>query len=297
MRRLVLLLALVGASSGCIVWSQAKQLGEPPAPRELHDLPYRTGEAADPAKHALDLYVPDGPGPHPVLVFVHGGGWRVGDRTWGTYEATGRRFAARGFLTVIVSYRIAPEHRHPALVEDVAASIAWVLEHAHEHGGDPRRIVLSGQSAGAHLALLATSDPRWLAAHGHLARELAGIVAISGPYELVEMGRSRVLVGKPLVEPAFGPDEAVWRAASPARWAGVTPLPPVLFGWADSDPEILQRQGEETAKLYASRGVVVTTTIARFKDHLTSVMDLGEAGDPLSDEIERFVRSVPAAPR
>lgn len=297
MRPLLPLLALLLCGSGCIVWSQAKQLGDKPAARELHDLPYLAGPDFDPAKHALDLYVPEGPGPHPVLVFVHGGGWRVGDRTWGTYESTGRRFAARGFLTVIVSYRIAPAHRHPVLVQDVAASIAWVLEHAAEHGGDPTRIVLSGQSAGAHLALLATTDPRWLAAHGRSARELAGIVGISGPYELVELGRSRVFAGLPLVEPAFGPDEATWREASPPRWAGSAPMPPVLFAWADSDPEVLQRQGEAAAKLYAARGVVVTTTIARFKDHLTSVMDLGEPGDALGDEVERFVRTVPAAPR
>ncbi len=290
-------LALAMGSTGCIAWSQAKQLVEPPAPHELHGVPYRGGPDFDPGKHALDLYRPDGPGPFPVLVFVHGGGWRVGDRSWGTYESTGRRFAARGFLTIVVSYRMAPEHRHPLLVQDVAASIAWALDHAAEHGGDPTRIVLSGQSAGAHLALLATSDPRWLAVHGHAARELAGIVAISGPYDLLEMGRSRVLVGAPLVEPAFGPDEAIWREASPLRWAGATPLPPVLFAWADSDPEILQRQGERTANVYERRGVRVTRTIASWKDHLTSVMDLGEAGDPLGDEVERFARGVPAARR
>ncbi|WP_370062105.1 alpha/beta hydrolase [Mycobacterium sp. MAA66] len=89
--------------------------------------------------------------PRPVVVFIHGGGWVVGDLD--TYDGTARLHAvATGAIVVSVDYRLAPEHPYPAAVDDVWAVTQWVGEHAAELGGDPARIAVAGDSAGGNLS-------------------------------------------------------------------------------------------------------------------------------------------------
>jgi acetyl esterase len=97
------------------------------------------------------LYTPSGSGPFPVLVFFHGGGWVIGDRE--THDATCRALTnAAGCIVASVDYRLAPEHRFPAAVEDAYAATRWVADHARELGGDPTRLAVGGDSAGGNLA-------------------------------------------------------------------------------------------------------------------------------------------------
>ena len=91
------------------------------------------------------------------MVYVHGGGWKRGDKS-----RVGEKvefFTGRGWVFVSVNYRLLPEGAHPANVNDVARALAWVHDHATDYGGDPDRLFLMGHSAGAHLAaLVATSE-------------------------------------------------------------------------------------------------------------------------------------------
>lgn len=109
----------------------------------------------------LDAYIPDGPGPHPVAILIHGGGWTRGDkRTVPEGDNSDitpwfGAFTGAGFTCFSVNYRLAPAHHWPACFEDVQAAIRWVKAHAAEFKGDPNRIVLVGHSAGGHLASLA----------------------------------------------------------------------------------------------------------------------------------------------
>jgi acetyl esterase len=92
-----------------------------------------------------------GAAPSPVVVFLHGGGWVVGDLD--TYDGTARQHAVgAGALVVSVDYRLAPEHPFPAAVDDVWAATRWAAEHAAELGADPRRLAIAGDSAGGNLA-------------------------------------------------------------------------------------------------------------------------------------------------
>lgn len=113
----------------------------------------------------LDAYIPDGPGPHPVAILIHGGGWSRGDKriappgdnsdisSWFT------AFPQAGFTCFSINYRLAPAHLWPACLEDVQSAIRWAKAHAAEYNGDPNRIVLVGHSAGGHLASLAAVKP------------------------------------------------------------------------------------------------------------------------------------------
>jgi alpha-L-fucosidase 2 len=109
----------------------------------------------------LDAHVPDSPGPHPVAILVHGGGWSRGDKR---AAAEGDNsdispwfgpFSEAGFTWFSINYRLAPAHLWPACFEDVQAAIRWARAHAAEYKGDPQRIVLVGHSAGGHLVCLA----------------------------------------------------------------------------------------------------------------------------------------------
>src|SRR4029453_18074759 len=101
----------------------------------------------------FDHYRPlTGAEPAPVVIFVHGGGWMRGDPSQAAGNAL--HFARRGIATVALSYRLAPEHRFPAPLDDVRHGLRWVRAHAGELGVDPDRIALLGLSAGAPLSVL-----------------------------------------------------------------------------------------------------------------------------------------------
>ncbi len=103
------------------------------------------------------IYTPNGTGPFAVLIWLHGGGWVIGSVEGS--DATARELCVRtGAVVVSVDYRLAPEHKFPAAVDDVLAVSDWVADHAPEIGGDPARLAVGGDSAGGHLAAVATQQ-------------------------------------------------------------------------------------------------------------------------------------------
>ncbi|MDP1829685.1 MAG: alpha/beta hydrolase fold domain-containing protein [Archangium sp.] len=112
------------------------------------NIPYRrTGREA----HTLDVYRPrDGSGPLPIVLYLHGGGFRFMSKD--THWLFGLIYARRGYLVVNVNYHLAPEHPFPGAVEDVSAAWQWLVENAARLGGDLSRVVVAGESAGANLA-------------------------------------------------------------------------------------------------------------------------------------------------
>jgi alpha-L-fucosidase 2 len=121
------------------------------------------GEAAGQTLR-LDARIPDGPGPFPVALLVHGGGWSGGDKAGSDKPGSGADITAwfapleaAGFVSFSINYRLAPQHRWPACLEDVQTAIRWAKAHASEYRGDPRRIALFGHSAGGHLVCLAAT--------------------------------------------------------------------------------------------------------------------------------------------
>ena len=103
-----------------------------------------------------DIAVPVGQGPHPVLVYFHGGGWTMGSPK--THLRVGREFAAAGYLTINVDYRRAPKHRFPAAFDDCVFATQWAGANAARYGGDAQRLAVGGDSAGGNLAAAALAE-------------------------------------------------------------------------------------------------------------------------------------------
>ncbi|HET6824545.1 MAG TPA: alpha/beta hydrolase [Amnibacterium sp.] len=208
----------------------------------------------------LDLHLPDAR-PAPVVVFVHGGGWRLGSRrtfTPGLSEAESfGRITAAGFAVAAVDHRLSGEAVFPAPVDDVVAAVRWLRAHGPERGVDAARAVLWGESSGAHLAALAAiREPDGV----------AGVVDWYGPADLTRLGRDLFpadpdrfdrdprtreagLLGGPV-----GERRDLAAAASPARQ--VRPgLPPFLVAHGEADDLMPIAQSEALVAALTAHGV------------------------------------------
>jgi len=103
-----------------------------------------------------DVAVPKGAGPHPVVIYLHGGGWAFGSPA--SFRKLGMQFAEAGYLTIILDYRLAPEHPFPAALEDSIFAIRWASDNAPRWNGDGGRIAIGGDSAGGNLAMSAITS-------------------------------------------------------------------------------------------------------------------------------------------
>lgn len=246
----------------------------PPAVRVEEAIRYADGAAADP-RHLLDLYLPVGAARFPTVVFVHGGGYQRGDRTVG--RNLGVVLARHGVAVASISYRLFPQAKHPAQIQDVATAFAWTRAHIAERGGDPGRVHVSGHSAGGHLAALLGTDGSYLAPSGLQTGDIASVLAISGGYRIL-----------PIRKDVFG-DEAGMAAASPfAHISGGHPPFLLLYGSLEKrERHDLSREFRDA--LRAAHGRAECLEIPD-RDH-QGLLDGVAEGDPVSQALLRAVQA------
>ena len=131
----------------------------------------------------LDVYRPHGAANLPLIVFLYGGSWRMGDKS--TYPFVAATLARRGAVVVVPNYRLYPEVEFPVFLQDNAAAVAWAIQHAADYGANPADVVLVGHSAGAYNAAMLALDPRWLAEVGVDRSTLRAVVGVAGPYDFL----------------------------------------------------------------------------------------------------------------
>src|SRR5262249_16983924 len=137
---------------------------------------------ADPDKHKLDLYLPKGHKGFPVLLFAHGGGWKNGDKQ--EFEFLGKALAKNGIGVVCINYRLYPQVRFPANVEDAARAFAWVHQNIAKYAGRADQLFVGGHSSGGHLVSLLATDESYLKAERLAFTDIRGVLSISGLYAI-----------------------------------------------------------------------------------------------------------------
>lgn len=251
--------------------------------------------AGTPARrNSLDIHRPDGlGGPAPVLVFVHGGGWSIGDKA--LVNAKPAWAARNGWILVSVNYRFSPAIEHPEHARDVAAAVAWVHGHAAEFGGDPERIALIGHSAGAHLAAVVACDESLLGEVGMTTDQLAGVVLLDGAgYNLARRMTTLPESGRlsDMYRGAFGADPDLWERASPTLQARPEDSLPPLFAVHAGLRLESRVESRELAGAWRASGARAEVYHARRKDHGGINKQLGVPGDEDTPPIGAFLRSV-----
>ena len=242
------------------------------------------------AKQRLDVYSPKGVKEAPVVVFVHGGEWTRGDKVAVSFKP--RFLNDHGIVFVSINYRLTPAVTHPAHVSDVAAAVGWVFEHAAECGGDLKKIVLMGHSAGCHLVTLAGLDARYLAAFKRLPADLRGVVAWSGgAYDLVEKVKAGGLYADH-IKKAFGESEDAQRDASPvAHVKDVEWGPAFLFVSVERGSPSHKAADRLAGLIRDGRGRAVSKVLEGC-DHLSANHLLGAPDDTTGAILLDFIREV-----
>jgi acetyl esterase/lipase len=219
---------------------------------------------SDPAQR-LEVLVPDQPAaqPRPVLVFFHGGSWDSGEP--GDYHFIGRTFARAGYVVILPGYRLVPEGRYPAMLDDGAMALAWTRDHAAAHGGDPARVAVMGHSAGAYVAAMLGLERQWLGRAGVEDGFIKAVVGLSGPYDFFPWTSDSA-------RNAFG------HVAEPAQTQPIThargDAAPMLLLNGDTDTTVRPRNSRALAKALGELGAKAEPVILAGLDHKDTVMKL-----------------------
>lgn len=234
-------------------------------------------------RHKLDVYTPQKrDGAAPVVVFFYGGTWNSGDR--GKYAFLGEALASRGIVTVIADYRLYPEVRYPAFLEDGAQAVAWTVNNIGKYGGDPKQLFVMGHSSGAYNAAMIALDPRWLKTVGLTPDIFQGWMGLAGPYDFLP-------IKNPDVKPVFfhpnTPPES-----QPINHADADAPPTLLMAARGDDLVNPVRNTGGLAERLRDAGVPVTEI---YYDDVSHTSLIGAFSRPLRglapalDEVVRFV--------
>ena len=202
----------------------------------------------------LDAHIPEGKGPFPAVILVHGGGWTAGHKTVNFVQALFPLLDQTGMAWFTIDYRLAPRHPYPAARLDVEAAIAWVKKNAKRYHVNPNKIALMGESAGAHLVNLVGAKN---------AAGVAAVVCFYGPIDMVTFARK--FEGKPatdgmktffLIDEYDDAAKAKLREASPHTYLSKK-TPPFLVIHGTRDQAVPYDQATLHVKLFREKGIPV----------------------------------------
>ncbi len=280
-----------GALSSALETSEA-----PPSPETTsRDVPYILG--AD-QWQTLDVYPPasGSASPAAVMLYVHGGGWTIGDKR--RVDMKDDFFTQQGWVFVSVNYRLAPRATWREMAGDIAAAIAWVHEHIAAYGGNAERIFLMGHSAGAHLVSLVATDESYLEQVGLDLSVIKGVLALdTRAYDIPSLAQFDGQLPRAYA-PVFGEDSQEWKAASPLYHLEADKhIPPFVIAWSKGVVGGWDREQRETiAKAFAAAlegiGVQVLLIDGSDKTHGEINQQFGLPDDPVTLQAMEFLSAL-----
>ncbi len=282
------------------LWAQLRSLGSdftpaqiqattalmaPLAPRPGPDVEVHRDVVYGPdPRHRLDIFVPSASVRRaPVLVFVHGGGFVMGDKGAPDapfYNNVGLWAARSGCIGVTITYRLAPDAPWPAGSEDAGAAVRFLHAACERWGGDPNGVFLLGQSAGAVHVAGYVAEPRLHLAPGG---GITGAIMISGLYDVARADHNSFNAAY------YGEDAARWPEQSTLQKMSATSVP-CLYTVSQFDPPEFQRQAAWLVEAHTTRhGRWPRLIQLTGHNHLSSVLQIGSAMDTLGPELLRFI--------
>ena len=245
------------------------------------------GHYGDHLAQRAELWVPVGETTDeakPLVVFVHGGGWHSGAPE--DYRFVARTLGEAGFATALVGYRLVPEGRFPAMLEDTAAGIAWARKAGAGKGVQIDRIALSGHSAGAYNVLMMALDPQWLHAAGVPDQAIGGVVSMAGPADFYPFtsDSARNALGH-VVDP---------RITQPVTFARAG-VPPILLLHGTADTVVRPRNARRLADALRKAGGPVAEQEFEGMGHAGIIMGLSRPfaqGGKVRDPMIAFLRQI-----
>ncbi|QDT91218.1 alpha/beta hydrolase [Gimesia algae] len=287
----------VGCSLLFLIISLFSELaGQAAFPEEPVDPPFKTS-ANIPydaniiiGKHfkSLDIYAPPSGKNHPVVIWVHGGAWKIGDKRG--VDSKPSAFTQRGYLLVSINYRLHPQASYDQQAEDIAQAIHWIHAHATEYGGDPDELFLMGHSAGAHLVALVSTNPVYLKQQSLSLKSIKGTILLDGAgYDIAEHMTTTGPTARKMYSAVFSDDPQIWKAASPVTYVRKNQsIPPFLIlhvaRRADS-----RKQSEAFARILQENKIKAEVIAAPGKTHLTINREIGLPDDLPTQKIFGFL--------
>jgi acetyl esterase/lipase len=241
-------------------------------------------------RQTLDVYAPADGQNHPIVFWIHGGGWRQGNKT--AVQKKPQAFVEKGFVFVSTNYRFVPQVTLKEMTGDIAKAIRWTHDHAKDFGGNPNSILVMGHSAGAHLAALVCTDDGYLKAEGLSLSIIKGCVPVdTAAYDVVKRSAGADPAKAANAYEVFGKDEASQREVSPITYVGkVKSIPPFLILHVADRPDSTA-QSQLFAKALQDAGISATLVPAEGKTHGTINSELGVEGDKPTKALFEFASS------
>jgi acetyl esterase/lipase len=242
---------------------------------------------------ALDVYSPEHPHNAPLVVFFYGGRWeQESTKPKEDYKFVGEALAERGFVAVIADYRLYPQVRFPAFLQDCAKAVVWAHENAQQYGADVSKLVLLGHSAGAYNAAMLALNPQYLKDAGGDRGWLRGMIGLAGPYDLLP-------ITDPDLRDLFWPPEN-YEQTQPVYWVDGR-NPPLLLLHGEDDDTVNIKNTRSLAERVQRAGGPVETVIYPKMSHRWIIATLASRLQGRSDVmsyVSEFVQRVTsAAPR
>lgn len=227
----------------------------------------------------VDIYPGRGDAGRPILIFIHGGYWRILSSKEFALVAPGP--VAHGVDVIVTNYSLAPKVTIDEITRQSRAAVAWVYEHAHTWGGDPDQIFVAGHSAGGQqVAMLLETD--WTGEYGLPADVIKGGVAISGVFDLRPLPYT-------LFAPALQLSRRTIETQSPALHVPPA-VAPLLITWGGDETTEFRRQSEDYLAACLEAGVDATGLAQPGADHFQAILGFNEPEGDLTGRVISMMR-------
>jgi acetyl esterase/lipase len=261
--------------------------------REFLDVEFCQLDGPEAKYLSYDVYSPLQDTQHPIVVWVHGGGFVSGDKQHPLLAVMKPDFfLSRGFVFASVNYRLAPQYRFPAQGHDMAAALAHLYDHAEDFGGNPGQIFLIGDSAGAQLVSIVSTNESFLRCHKKPLNIIRGTVTLDiGSFDVPSIMDALGDKVPKQYHDLFTKDRGDWIAASPMLHVSKgKSIPPMLMIYV-AGREHHERENHRFANKLKRQGCDAEVFEARDRTHHTLAYNIGVTGDPSTEKIMEFIRS------